>query len=226
MADGAERCVEPVTVLLVDVDSLARIGLGTIVDACTRARVVGEASDAAEAVEKALQLKPDIVVRGRTDEPDGGAERFRQLAAQAPEIRTIVVGERDGLLEVEAAFASGASGFLVRSSAPEQLEQALREVSAGQLFVDPETGGRLAAAMARQALRPAHPHRAAVGDALTERERQVLTLISRGLTNREIAPRLGISYRTVERHRTSLARKLGRRQRSQLAEYARDHHLA
>lgn len=210
--------------LLVGADELARMGLASLVSRSDGATVVAEAAGAAEAVEAARRVKPDLVVRdGVGDEQESA--RFRELARAAPESKTLVIGNDDPI-EVQEAFASGAAGFLLRSNVPDQLARALEAVAGGTLFLDPQMGGSLAAQLAADARGVLPAAGADPGEApLTLRERQVLTLLSRGLTSGEIAARLRVSLRTVDRHRTSLGKKLHRRRRSELVAYAREHHL-
>jgi DNA-binding NarL/FixJ family response regulator len=214
-----------VPVLVVDGDRLVRLGLRALVERLAATSVVGEAADPAEALERARELRPRIVLRGAADEAAGGEGAFRELRRLVDGVRIVVVGTRADPLEVERAFAAGADAYLVRSTLPEQLPAAIDKVLAGQPFLDPYVGGRLATTLAsRGGDEPGLDDGSSA--MLARREREVLALLARGFTNKEIAAQLGISYRTVERHRTAVARKLGRHRRSELVAYAREHGLA
>jgi DNA-binding NarL/FixJ family response regulator len=218
---GQERR-RPLAVLVAERDPLVRLGIASLLRPVPGLEVADEAGDLDEALAKAAERAPDVLLCGSIGDR-GGVERLvREAAERVPAVRTLVLGTSDNPVEVQAAFAAGAAGFLVRRDAEEQLEQAIVSVVEGRHFLDPNVGGRLAAALAAGAAG------AGAGDGsapMTARELQVLALLSRGLTNCEIGARLGISHRTVERHRTSVAAKLGRRRRSELVEYAREHNL-
>jgi DNA-binding NarL/FixJ family response regulator len=207
---GSAPAAADIRVVLCDDHAMVRSGLRLLLDAEPGIRVVGEASTAEEVVEEARLLTPDVVVldvilRGRS-----GLDALPDLVAAAPAARVLMLSMQDDPTYVRAAFAAGAAGYLPQEAPGAELVEAIREVAGGRSFVDPGIGARLA-------LRADDDDG---GEQPSERERDVLRLLALGYTNKEIARQLGISVRTVESHRASIARKLGLTTRAAIVRYA------
>lgn len=180
--------------------------------------VVDEAGDLRDAVFKIRRRKPDVLVLD-VRLPDGdGVEAIGRLQAEAPECRVLVLSMEDDAHHVETAFANGASGYVLKEAAEEELVTAVHEVAKGGRYLHPDLGARL---MQAQVI----ARREAEADPLSDREHEVLRLLARGHTNQEIAQRLYISVRTAETHRSHIMRKLGLESRAQLVAYAIEHGL-
>lgn len=206
------------TVLLVDDQALLREGLRMMVDAQPDLQVVGEASDGAEAVTKALQLRPDVVVMDIRMPVLDGVEATRCICEREPPPggpRVIVLTTFDLDEYVVAALQAGASGFLLKDAPPADILAAIRIVAAGDALLAPSVTRRL---IDRFTTRPGLANLAppAGWDTLTDREREVMGLITRGLSNAEIGATLFLSEATVKTHVGRVLMKLGVRDRVQL----------
>jgi DNA-binding NarL/FixJ family response regulator len=200
-----------IRVLVVDDQVLVRSGLVAILDAQDDVEVVGEAEDGGQAVERALELEPDVVVMDiRMPEVDG-IEATRQLAAASSAARVLVLTTFDLDEYVYGALAAGAGGFMLKDSPPDRLVAAVRTVAAGEALLAPGMTRRLIERFAVPADR---------GDEafaqLTERELEVVRLVVRGMSNAEIANEVAVSEATVKTHLTNVLRKLDLRDRTQL----------
>jgi two-component system, NarL family, response regulator NreC len=170
--------------------------------------VVGEAGDVASAVEAVGRLRPDVLVLDLHMPGEPSLPAIARLRQDHEDTRVIVLtAQRDPSFAAEA-LRLGAAGYLPKEAAEDQLLEAIRVAAKGGTYLEPQLGARLAASAA------------ATPPELTDRELEVLRLIARGLTNREVAERLFLSVRTVETHRARLQRKLGLSRRSDLVEYA------
>lgn len=198
-----------IRVLLVDDESLVRAGLRAIIDAEPDLEVVGEAGDGAEAVSQARSVRPDVVCMDvRMPHVDGiAATRTLTSRAESPRVLVLTTFENDDY--VYDALAAGASGFLLKRAAPEQVTAAIRTVHAGESLLFPDAVRRLVRSHGRAAsTRAGLP-------TLTEREGDVLRLMARGLSNAEIAAELVLGVETVKSHVASLLSKLDVRDRTQ-----------
>ena len=230
-ADGAGAIAVTVRVVLADDQPLVRAGLRVLIADCPDLDVVGEAGTGAQAVQLARQARPDVVVMDiRMPGMDGieatqmitaGGSGFSGVSGSGP-TRVVVLTTFDDDDYVYAALRAGASGFLVKDMALEDILAAIRVVAAGDALIAPSVTRRLIEQFARPASapppeplpRPALPPRELPG--VTDREREVLTLVGRGLSNGEIAGRLVISTATAKAHVARLLAKLGARDRVQL----------
>jgi DNA-binding NarL/FixJ family response regulator len=206
-----------IRVLIADDQALLRAGFRMLVEDEPGFAVVGEAATGREAVEIATGARPDVVLMDvRMPEMDG-IEATRQICA-APDtgrVRVLVLTMFDLDAYVYAALRAGASGFLLKDTPPDALLSALRVIARGDALLAPSVTRRLIAEFARSH-QPAGPyHRDLAG--VTGREREILVLVARGLSNAEIADRLGLRLATVKTHVSHLLTKLDARDRTQLA---------
>ncbi len=203
-----------ISVLIADDQALVRGGLRMIVDAQQDMQVVGEAENGTEAVAVAVELEPDIVLMDiRMPELDG-IQATRQLAERGPaKTRVLMLTTFDEDQLVYEAMRAGASGFLLKSAPPARLAEAVRVIAAGEALLAPSITRRLVEDFVRRP--PPGTTAPAELEELTDREREVLALIARGLSNAEIATELVVSEATVKTHINRLLGKLNLRDRVQ-----------
>jgi two-component system response regulator NreC len=204
---------ERVRVLIVDDHTVVRSGLRLLLIANDDIDVVGEAGTARDAVFRARQLKPDVILMDVVMPDQSGIEAVPQLVHEHPETKVLMLSMQDDPRYVREAFAAGASGYVLKEAADAEVVAAVREVARGGRYVNPELGARLVAA-------EADARRQAEEDPLSEREREVLRLLALGHTNQEIAKSLYISVRTAETHRAHIMQKLRLASRAELVRYA------
>lgn len=204
-------------VLVVDDDVPTRIGLRTILDAEPDITVVGEADDGVQACALTRTTDPDVVLMDVRMHNLDGLEATRRItmdaSAEDPTPRVIVLTTFDDDEYVFRALQAGASGFMLKRAPAEELVDAVRLVASGDALLTPELTKRIVARFAADAPQPTG--RAALVSRLTEREREVLVLIARGLSNREIATDLTVGIETVKTHVKRVFMKLGVRDRAQ-----------
>ncbi|MEV0168834.1 LuxR family two component transcriptional regulator [Nonomuraea fuscirosea] len=207
-----------IDILLADDQALVRTGFRMILDNADDMQVVGEAGDGAQAAEMAVQLQPDIVLMDvRMPEVDG-VEATRRICTGTSRIRVLILTTFDLDEYVYAALHAGASGFLLKDTLAPDLLSAIRVVARGDAVVAPSVTRRLLERYVGIGVAQAIP--AASLDVLTEREREVLSLIARGLSNTEIAECLFLSEGTVKTHVSRVLAKLGLRDRVQAVVFA------
>ncbi|MEU5087688.1 response regulator transcription factor [Streptomyces sp. NPDC021356] len=204
-----------VRIVLADDQPLVRSGLRVLVADHPDLEIAGEAATGAEAVRLAVDLVPDVVVMDIRMPGMDGIEATRRITAGAGTTRVLVLTTFDEDEYVYGSLRAGASGFLVKDMALDDILAAIRVVAAGDALIAPSVTRRLIADFAgRPAAAPRRPARAVEG--LTEREREVLTLVGRGRSNTEIAQDLSITVATAKSHVSRLFTKLGARDRVQL----------
>jgi DNA-binding NarL/FixJ family response regulator len=207
-------------VLIVDDHPIVRQGLRLMIDLEPDLEVCGEAQSEREARTAIRELLPDVVVVDISLAQGDGLELVRDAHAQHPELPMLVLSMHDELIYAERMLAAGASGYIMKHAASDQLLVALRKVLAGGIYLSEE----LEKSHAR--LRNGGDGEGATGGAsdpierLSNRELQVLSLIGRGMSSREAAEGLGLSVKTVESHRQGLKRKLNLATNAQLLQYA------
>jgi DNA-binding NarL/FixJ family response regulator len=203
-----------IDVLLVDDHVLMRAGLRTVVAGADDMRVVGVASDGLEALEQVSALSPQVVVMDLSMPNMDGVTATRRITAEHPDVQVLVLTSFSDGGRVTEALDAGAAGYLLKDAEPNELLTAIRAVANGQSPLDP----RVARAFLQTRRSPAP-----VLPELTDREREVLALLGLGLANKQIARRLGIQESTVKAHLTSVFQRIGVRDRTSAALWARTH---
>jgi two-component system response regulator NreC len=210
--------VTDIRVLVVDDHAVVRSGLRALLDREDEIAVVDEASTADEAVFRMIEHKPDVLLMDVTMPGTSGLEAIPKLLQASPATRVLMLSMHDDPRYVREAFAAGASGYVLKEAADTEVVAAIRTVAAGQSYVNPSLGARMAEAEAKSAAE-------AKADPLSEREHEVLRMLALGHTNQEIAKALYISVRTAETHRAHIMQKLGLASRADLVRYALAHKL-
>jgi DNA-binding NarL/FixJ family response regulator len=200
-----------IRVLVADDHAVVRQGLRTFLGLQDDMEVVGEAADGAEAVEAVERLQPDVVLMDMVMPGVDGLEAIRRVLAARPETRVVVLTSYADEEKVVPAVRAGAAGYLLKDVQPSDLAAAIRTVAAG--------GALLAPAVTARVLQEVQAG-GAPDPGLTAREREVLSLLARGLTNRQIAAELVLSEKTVKTHVSNILGKLGLPDRTQAALYA------
>jgi DNA-binding NarL/FixJ family response regulator len=202
------------SVLVVDDQALLRTAFSTLIDAEDDLEVIGAAADGRQAVELAAGLAPDVVVMDVRMPVLDGIEATRQITALQEAPRVLILTTFDLDEYVFEALRAGASGFALKSRPVEELLAAIRTVADGEALLAPSVTRRLIAHFTEGAR---VPRKLPYGlDELTEREREVLALVARGLSNAELAQTLHVSMPTVKTHVSRILTKLGARDRTQL----------
>jgi DNA-binding NarL/FixJ family response regulator len=208
----------PVRVLLVDDDDLMRAGLKAVLSSDERVDVVGEAGDGRSAVEQARRLRPDVVLMDVRMPDLDGISATRDVLDTSGEVKVVILTTFEQDDYIFGALNAGASGFLLKRTTPEQLLAAIQTVAAGDSLLSPSVTRTVINQMARQPAPQIGPNRLLEG--LTPREREVLELLARGLSNGEIASELVIEESTVKTHVKRILMKLRLRDRIQAVIFA------
>jgi two-component system, NarL family, response regulator LiaR len=204
---------DSIRVLIADDHAVVRQGLRAFLDVQEDIEVVGEASDGEEAVRLAERLGPDVVVMDLVMPRVDGIEAIRRLQASGSGTKVIVLTSFADDQKVFAAIRAGAAGYLLKDVQPRELADAIRTVMRGEALLNPAVAAKLMQEFAQEA-------RPAPSQTLTEREMDVLRLIARGRSNKEIALDLGVAEKTVKTHVSSILGKLQLADRTQAALYA------
>ena len=200
-------------VLIADDHGIVRGGLRLLLDRQPDIEVVGEAADGAEAVERTLALRPDLAIVDVSMPLLTGIQATREIKAHAPEIDVLVLSMHDDERYVFEALKAGASGYVLKREADQDLVDAVRSIARGEPFLtNAATETLVREWMADETTGPREP--------LSPREQEVLKLIAEAHTNRSIGEILHLSEKTVESHRANILRKLGMRDRVELVRYA------
>jgi DNA-binding NarL/FixJ family response regulator len=206
-----------IRVVIVDDHVVVRAGLSQLLATTDDIEVVGEAEDGSLAVSKVGELMPDVVLMDLSMPGLDGVEATRLVKQAFPEVHVVVLTSFGDQARIMAALEAGADGYLLKHADPEQIIAAMRSAVAGGAPLDPKVARVLLTARSEGGAGNAS------GVSMTDRERQVLLLVSDGLANKQVARRLGISERTVKAHLTNIFQRLGVRDRTQAALWAREH---
>jgi NarL family two-component system response regulator LiaR len=203
-----------IRVLTADDHDLVRRGLHALFEITSGIELVGEAVDGLDAIEKARQLQPDVILLDLVMPRMGGIEAIQRIRVENPNARILVLTSFAEDDQVFSAVKSGALGYVLKDSSPDDLLEAIRDVYRGEPSLQPNIARKLL----REISRPAD--RELIEDPLTDREIEVLKLVARGLSNQEIADELVISEGTVRFHVSNILDKLHLANRTQAALYA------
>ncbi len=207
-----------IRVLVADDHTIVRKGLCALLEGDKAIEVVGEAETGREAMNQVERLQPDIVLMDITMPGLNGLETTRQLKKRYPKIKILILTMHDNEAYIFETLRAGASGYLVKRSAPDELISAIHAVNRGESFLSPSISKRVIEGYIRVGQSEQEEDEAF--DKLTDREREVLQLIAEGRVNREIAELLHISIKTVETHRAHIMEKLNIRNIADLTRYA------
>ena len=200
-----------IRVLLVDDHAVVRHGLKQLLATDAEIEVVGMAADGEEAVDLVRRHRPDVVLMDLAMPGLDGIGATRSIVGEHPDVRVVVLTSFGDESRIIAALDAGAQGYLLKHTEPDALVEAVRSANAGLAPLDPRAGRAL---LNRQRERQIRAE-------LSQREREVLELVTQGLANKQIARRLGISERTVKAHLTNIFQRIGVTDRTQAALWAR-----
>ncbi len=205
-----------VTILLVDDHRMMREGLRLVLDQESEFKVAGEAANGRDAVVLAEQLKPDIVIMDIGMPDLNGIDATREIRRISPTSRIVALSTYSDKRYVLGMLEAGASGYVLKNAAAEELVHAIQQIVRGQKYLSPELTSTVVNVYLQRMLTATPP----VGQILSSRERETLQLLAEGKTSKEIAAQLFISVKTVDMHRQNLMNKLGLRSVAELTKYA------
>jgi len=207
-----------IRVMLVDDHEIVRQGLRTLLERREHLQVVAEAGSVAEAVEVGVRVRPDVIVMD-VRLPDGtGIEACRDIRAECPDVRVLMLTSYADDEAVYASIIAGAAGYLLKQTRGRELVSAIERVAAGESLLDPEI---TAAVLTRMRDMAAGKHHDKLAE-LSDQERRILNLIAEGRTNREIAARVFLAEKTVKNYVSTILGKLGMERRAQAAAFLAD----
>jgi two-component system, NarL family, response regulator NreC len=211
-----EAIMKKLRILLADDHKMVRDGLKMLIDANPDMRVVGEAANGREALHKARELKPDVVVMDLSMPELNGLQATRMLKAERPDLKIVVLTAHEDESYLSQLCKAGAAGYVMKLSAGEELVQAITDVAKGGVHYEAALAGK---ALARQ-MSATSPTGELRSPDLSDREKEVLSRLAWGYSNKEIAGELGLSVKTVETYKTRVGEKLGLHSRTQMVQYA------
>ena len=209
---------DPIRILVADDHPIYRDGLARTLEEDPACRVIGQATDAREAAEKVAALHPDVVLLDLSMPEGGGMAALAAIREMenAPKVAMLTVSENDD--DVLRALKAGAMGYVLKGVAGPDLVRIVKDLAAGQSYVSPSLAMRILNAMRSGADREAHPV-----DSLTKREEDILRLVAKGLSNKEVGRELDLQEKTVKHYMTTILQKLQVRNRTEAALMAREH---
>jgi two-component system response regulator NreC len=219
--------MEPITLLLVDDHEVVRTGLRTFLETQSGLKVLAEASNGKEAIERAVETHPAIILMDITMPGMDGLEATRQLKKTCPDSQVLALTVHDDKQYFMEMLAAGASGYLTKQAAADELVAAIHAVADGNVYLQPALARWLLedyqhlSKHDKDPLEEQSPQSALTGlDVLSTRERQVLELVAQGQNNSEIGKRLELSPKTIARHRERIMKKLDLHSRTELVKFA------
>jgi len=210
--------LKKIRILIADDHGLVRRGAGSVLRSRHGCRVVGEAANGREAVERAIKLKPDVAILDVGMPELDGLEATRQILEAVPDTKVLVLKMHESDQMVRRALETGAHGYLLKSDLTECLVKAVKDIAAGKRFLTPKVSEIVLDGFLRT--KNEHQQRERPGARTTPREIEIIRLLAEGKMNKEIAAQLGITVRTVETHRARIMLKLGLHSLADLIHYA------
>jgi DNA-binding NarL/FixJ family response regulator len=210
-----------ITVLLAEDHAIVRQGLSALLNADGSFKLIGQACNGREAVELAAKLRPDVILMDIAMPVLNGLEATRQILTANPAAKVLILSAHSDDEYIERMREAGVAGFLEKQTSAEVLTKAIREVAAGRAYYSPAIAKRLGATASKP--RDREGMLKANGSRLTSRESEVLQLVAEGSANKQVAAALGISIKTVEKHRQHLMDKLNIHETAGLTRYAIAH---
>jgi DNA-binding NarL/FixJ family response regulator len=210
----ARLAMGKVRILIVDDHAIMRDGIRALLSLDEDLEIVGEASEGREAIEKARELSPDVVVMDIAMPGMDGLEATRRIVKKNPQIKVLVLTQHDNKEYILSTIKSGAAGYVPKRALGSELVSAIRAVHRGDSFLYPSAAAALIEDYRKQS-EEVEPY-----DQLTPREREILKLIAEGYTSREIADMLFISLKTAQGHRAKIMEKLDLHNRTELIKFA------
>ncbi|BEQ13631.1 response regulator transcription factor [Desulfoferula mesophila] len=204
-------------VVICDDHSIVREGIKQVLASNPGLEVVGEAAGGLEGLALIAKVKPDVVVTDITMPEMNGIDLTKELAKEFPEIRVVILSVHSRKTFILEALKAGARGYVLKDSAGEKLLDAVEAVLAGESYLDSPVAGHIVDEFVKM---PSPVEPAGGGETLTDRERQILSLVVEGFSNKQIAEKLFLSPKTVDNHRAKIMSKLGRRDVIGLVKYA------
>ncbi len=210
--------MDRIRVLIVDDHAMVRQGIATFIELHDDIELAGEAANGREALERVEELKPDVVLMDLVMPEMDGVTATREIKARFPNVKVLVLTSFVNDAQITPALQAGASGYLLKDLSANELMNAIRAAQQGEAPLAPQVAKKLV-----ERTREPHDADAAKLATLTDRERQVLALLGRGMSNRDIARQLVISEKTVKFHVSSILSKLELDDRTQAALFAAKH---
>ena len=207
-----------IRVLLVDDHEMVRLGVSSYLSIQSDVEVVGEAENGEEGYEKAMALRPDVILMDLVMEVMDGIESTKKILKEWPEARILIVTSFIDDEKVYPAIEAGASGYLLKTSTAHEIANAIRKTYNGERVLEPEVTTKMMEQLSNR-------NRHVLHEELTNREQEILLLIAQGMSNQEIADELFITLKTVKTHVSNILAKLAVEDRTQAAIYAFKHGL-
>lgn len=212
---------QSITIILADDHTVLRAGLRLLLDTQPDMQVIGEASDGLEVIRLAEKLTPNLIILDLTMAGLGGMEALPLLRKAAPATRILILTMHDDESYLRQTLRDGASGYVLKKAADNELLSAIRAVMRGEVYVHPA----MTKALLNDIIPPISDNNEYPWDTLSERERDVLIKVARGLTSAKIAEQLNLSQKTIETYRARGMEKLGLRSRAALVQFVLAHNL-
>lgn len=208
----------PITVLVADDHAIVRVGLANLLGAQPDIRVVGTAAEGRDTVRQVVQLQPEVVVMDIAMPQMNGIDAAREIRERVPQARVVILSMYSSVEYVFHALEAGASGYLLKESAANEIVDAVRAVHAGRRYLSPKIAEAIAVGIGRNAT-------ASPIESLSKRERQILQLVAEGHSSSQIAAMLNLSPKTVDTYRSRLMQKLHIGDVANLVKFAIQHGL-